>query len=85
MAAPISAELRGGDAAENAEELRALLSGGGRPAYRAAVLINAAATFFVAGRTASVVEGHEMAVRTLDSETPQAALERLIVITKEAP
>ncbi len=82
---PISAELRGGSAAENAEELRALLAGAGRPAYRAAVLINAAAALFVAGRAASVVDAHALATQTLDSPAPRQALERIIATTQAAP
>lgn len=80
--APVSAELRGGGAAENAEELRALLGGGGRPAYRAAVLINAAAALFVAGRAASVIEAHALATGTLDSPAPREALEKLVLLTQ---
>lgn len=79
--APLSAELRGGGAAENAEELRALLNGRGRPAYRAAVLINAAAALFVAGRAASVIEAHALATQTLDSPAPRKALEKLVSLT----
>lgn len=43
-------DIAGGEPAENAAELRALLAGGGRPAYRAIVLANAAAALTVAGR-----------------------------------
>jgi anthranilate phosphoribosyltransferase len=75
-------ELRGGLAGENAQELRALLDGGGRPAYRATVLINAAAALFVAGRAASVVDGHALATQTLENGAPRAALEKLIAITQ---
>jgi anthranilate phosphoribosyltransferase len=85
LAAPIDPGLRGGDARENARELRALLDGGGRGAYRAAVLINAAAALFVAGRAASVIEGHALASETLASDAPRRALEKLIAITAAAP
>ena len=82
--APVAADLRGGDAAENARELRVLLAGAGRPAYRAAVLINAAAALYVAGRAPSVVEAHALATQTLDSPTPREALEKLIMLTQSA-
>lgn len=84
LAAPVNAELRGGDAVENAKELRALLDGGGRPAYRAAVLINAAAALFVAGRAPSVIEAHALATQVLDCPAPREALEKLVALTRSA-
>lgn len=43
--------IAGGDPPENAAELRALLEGRGRPAYRAIVVANAAAALTLAGRS----------------------------------
>nr|WP_255696681.1 anthranilate phosphoribosyltransferase [Sandaracinobacteroides sayramensis] len=43
--------IAGGDPPENAAELRALMEGRGRPAYRAIVLANAAAALTLTGRT----------------------------------
>ena len=43
------ADIAGGAPEENAAELRALFDGGGRPAYRAMVVANAAAALIVAG------------------------------------
>ncbi len=43
--------IAGGDPPENAHELRELLEGRGRPAYRAIVVANAAAALTVAGRS----------------------------------
>ena len=54
-------DLLGGEAAENARELRAVLAGAGRPAYRDAVLLNAAAALVVAGKAAGLREGVEQA------------------------
>ncbi len=85
LAAEVDPDLRGAGADENAEEMRALLGGGGRPGHRAAVLVNAAAALFAAGRAASVVEAHALATRTLESAAPSAALEQLIAITQAAP
>jgi anthranilate phosphoribosyltransferase len=45
------ADIAGGDPADNARALGALLAGGGRPAYRDIVLANAAAALTVAGRS----------------------------------
>lgn len=42
--------IAGGDPPENAAELRALLEGRGRPAYRAIVIANAAAALTLSGR-----------------------------------
>ncbi|MFN3955408.1 MAG: anthranilate phosphoribosyltransferase [Pararhodobacter sp.] len=50
-------QLLGGEAEENARELRAVLEGAGRPAYRDAVLLNAAAALVVAGRATDLMEG----------------------------
>lgn len=54
-------ELLGGDAQENGRELRAVLDGGGRAAYRDAVLLNAAAALIVADKATSLKDGAELA------------------------
>lgn len=77
-------DLRGGTAAENAAEMQALLAGKGRPGHRAAVLINAAAALFVAGRVSSIEEGHALAADSIDSGAAREALERLIDVTRSA-
>jgi anthranilate phosphoribosyltransferase len=78
-------DLRGGQADENAEELRALLCGGGRRGHRAAVLINAAAALFVAGKATSVAEAHAVATHALESGAAKVALEKLIAVSQGAP
>jgi len=50
-------DLLGGEAAQNAAELRAVLAGAGRPAYRDAVLLNAAAALVIAGRAGDLKTG----------------------------
>jgi anthranilate phosphoribosyltransferase len=75
------AALKGGDAAENAEALRALLDGMGGP-YRNAVLLNAAAALVIAGRADGLRAGVEMAARSIDEGSAKAALEALVSITK---
>ncbi|PWE28531.1 anthranilate phosphoribosyltransferase [Pararhodobacter marinus] len=60
-------DLLGGDPVQNAAELKAVLTGGGRPAYRDAVLLNAAAALIVAGRTASLTEGVALARTALET------------------
>jgi anthranilate phosphoribosyltransferase len=85
MSAEVNPDLRGGLAAENADELRAMLGGAGRPGHRAAVLINAAAALFVAGKAPSLGEAHAMAADSVDSGAARGALERLVAVTRGAP
>ena len=60
-------ELLGGDPVQNAAELKAVLTGGGRPAYRDAVLLNAAAALVVAGKTETLKDGVALARAALES------------------
>jgi len=60
------AALRGGDKLANAEIIRRVLGGAERGPKRDAVLLNAAAALFVAGRTKSLVAGWELAAETID-------------------
>jgi anthranilate phosphoribosyltransferase len=75
------AGLKGGDAAENAEALRAVLGGIAGP-YRDAVLLNAAAALVVAGRAGDLKEGVALAAKAIDSGAARAALDALIAITR---
>lgn len=71
--------LKGGDAAENAERLRALLQGEQRPdGVRTAVLLNAAAALVVVGRAADLREGAAQAAHALDSGAAAAKLQSLL-------
>lgn len=85
MAAEINADIRGGTAAENAEELMSLLKGGGRPGHRDAVALNAAGALVVAGKAKDVPEGWPMALQSLDSGAARAALEKLVAVSQSAP
>ncbi|MCX8135215.1 MAG: anthranilate phosphoribosyltransferase [Roseococcus sp.] len=76
--------IRGGDPAENALALRALLEGAPGP-YRDIVLLNAAAALVVAGRAADLREGAAMAARALDEGRAKAALEALVRATTLPP
>ena len=60
-------DLKGGDAEENAGIVERLLSGEDRGPKRDAVLLNAGAALFVAGKTGSLSEGWELAGETIDS------------------
>ena len=76
--------IRGGEAAENAAALRALLEGA-PGAYRDTVLLNAAAALIVAGRAADLRAGMAEATRAIDSGAALGALERLRRQTADAP
>jgi anthranilate phosphoribosyltransferase len=67
-------DLAGGDRAANAEVIRRLLSGEERGPKRDAVLLNAGAALFVAGRARSILEGWELAAGLLDSGRTAAKL-----------
>jgi anthranilate phosphoribosyltransferase len=84
-AAEIHPDIRGDAAAENAEELRALLDGGGRPGHRAAVVLNAAGALVVAGRAKDMPEAAPIAAHAINSGAALAALEKLIAITGAEP
>lgn len=81
----INPDIKGGAAAENAEEMRALLSGRGRPGHRDAVILNAAGALVVAGRAANVPEAWPMAEHAIDSGAAREALARLVDVTQAAP
>jgi anthranilate phosphoribosyltransferase len=83
--AEINSDIRGGLAAENAEEMRELLAGRGRAGHRAAVVLNAAGALVVAGKAVDVIEGWPMAEQSLDSGAARSALEKLVDVTRSAP
>ena len=60
------ADLAGGDRQTNAEIIRRILRGDERGPKRDAVLLNAAAALFVAGKTKSLAEGWDLAGETVD-------------------
>ncbi|MDX2192980.1 MAG: anthranilate phosphoribosyltransferase [Gemmatimonadales bacterium] len=66
--------LAGGEPAENAARVRALLDGAPDPAGRAAVLLNAALALVVAGRGWSLAEAAVRAAASLDGGAAAAAL-----------
>jgi anthranilate phosphoribosyltransferase len=76
--------ITGGEAADNAAALRALLEGAPGP-YRDTVMLNAAAALVVAGRAADVRAGVARAAAAVDSGAALGALERLRRETTAAP
>jgi anthranilate phosphoribosyltransferase len=76
---PVQA-IKGGDAAHNAEALRALLSGGAG-AYRDTVLMNAGAALVVAGKAATPKEGAILAATVIDKGAALERLDRLVKVS----
>nr|WP_314071409.1 anthranilate phosphoribosyltransferase [uncultured Roseococcus sp.] len=79
---PIEA-IRGGEPAENATALVALLEGQ-KGGYRDMVLLNSAAALLVAGRVATLKEGAALASDSIDSGRARDVLTRLRRATTEA-
>ncbi|HEV2318471.1 MAG TPA: anthranilate phosphoribosyltransferase [Verrucomicrobiae bacterium] len=71
------ADLLGGDKIANAKIVRDIFSGAERGAKRDAVLFNAAAALFVAGKTKSLMEGWDLAIETIDSGLAEGKLAEL--------
>jgi anthranilate phosphoribosyltransferase len=72
--------LRGGDAAANAEALKAVLEGRKGP-YRDVAVLNAAAALVVAGKVKTLADGVKLAAHTIDSGAAEATLDRLIAVS----
>ncbi|MFN2416138.1 MAG: anthranilate phosphoribosyltransferase [Pyrinomonadaceae bacterium] len=73
------AALRGGGAVENANIIRAVLSGERRDEARSLVVVNAAAALFVGGEAADLREAARLAARSIDTG---AALEKLETLAR---
>lgn len=73
-------DLLGGEPAENAEALVALLDGA-PGAYRDTVLLNAGAALFVADKVASVEDGVAMAREAIDGGKAKQTLARLVAVS----
>ena len=77
-------DLKGGDAATNADALRALLDGLRGP-YRDIVLLNSAAALIVAGKADDLAAGVARAAEAIDGGAAKAVLGGLVAISNEAP
>ena len=72
--------LRGGEASENAEIARRILSGE-RGAPRDIVLLNAGVSLLIAEQVATVPEGVRRAAEAIDSGAAGAVLDRLVTVS----
>src|SRR5438067_80236 len=77
-------ELSGGDAAENAEIVRAILLGEKSP-RRDVVLMNAAAALVASGKTDHLPGAFQIAARSIDSRAAANKLDDLVRFTKTHP
>ena len=76
--------LKGGDGADNATIFLELLSNRVPSPYRSAVLMNAALALEVSGRFSSREDALAAATESLDAGATEAALNRLITVSREA-
>lgn len=74
--------LKGGDPQHNARALRAVLDGE-HGAYRDIVLLNAAATFIIAGKADTLKDGVKIAEASIDEGKAKAKLEELIKVSND--
>lgn len=73
-------DLRGGDAAENANALRGVLSG--KPsAFADAALMTAAAALIVADKAPDVAQAMDAARQSIDSGKAEAVLQKLVAVS----
>jgi anthranilate phosphoribosyltransferase len=77
-------DIRGGDGAENARVMTAMLDGAPGP-VRDIVLLNAAGALIVAGRAETLRDGVAKATQAIDSGAARATLEQLVAITNRSP
>ena len=72
--------IKGGDAAHNAEALKAVLAGE-KNAYRDTVLLNAGAALVVAGRAEDIKQGATMAAESIDQGKAAERLDLLVKVS----
>ena len=73
----------GGNPEENAKITRAILSGKLQGTKRNAVLLNAGAGLFVAGKAETIADGVERAAQLIDSGKALASLEKVIQVSNQ--
>jgi anthranilate phosphoribosyltransferase len=79
--APLDA-IPGGEPADNAEVVRAVLDGEAGPARDVSIL-NAGAAIYVAGGAADLAQGTEKAAQAIDSGSARDVLQRLVARSRE--
>jgi anthranilate phosphoribosyltransferase len=75
-----TADLKGADAAHNAEALRGVLAGKPGP-FRDVAILNAAAALVVAGKAKGIKEGAKLAAQSIDSGEAKKRLDKLVSVS----
>ena len=76
------AAIAGGEPADNAAAVRAVLAGEAGP-HREVVLLNAGAAIYAAGRAADIPTGVQAAAEAIDSGAARQTLDRLVEVSRE--
>jgi len=76
-------EIKGGTPQENADIIKAILSGTGQEAHNAAVIINCAALLYLHGKTDDLETAAQLAADVLKSGKGLETLEQLVVLSNE--
>jgi anthranilate phosphoribosyltransferase len=78
-------DIKGGSPAENAATIKAILSGEGRAAHNAAVIINCAALLYLHGKAVSLTDAAQQAATVLASGKALITLETLVTLSNKEP
>ena len=76
-------EIKGGTPQENAEVIKAILSGNGQEAHNAAVIINCAALLCLHGKASDLKSAAQLAAEVLASGKGLVTLEHLVALSNE--
>jgi len=76
-------DIKGGTPQENAEFIRAILSGQGQPAHNAAVVINCAALLYLHNKASDLKTAAKMAQEVLTSGTGLKILEKMVFLSNQ--
>ncbi|GHG06501.1 anthranilate phosphoribosyltransferase [Thalassotalea marina] len=76
-------DIKGGTPQENADIIKAILSGKGKPAHNSAVIINCAALLYLHNKASSLNEAAAIAREVLASGKALQSLEQLVAISNQ--
>ncbi len=75
------ADIKGGTPQENADIIKAILSGTGKPAHNSAVIINCAALLYLHNKAENLTAAAELASEVLASGKALQTLEQMVVLS----
>jgi len=76
-------DIKGGTPQENADTIKAILSGNGQPAHNAAVIINCAALLYLHDKASDLKTAAQLARNVLASDKALTSLETLVNISQQ--